>query len=325
MNTKEKVLQMLTEAPGGLSGEILARRLGLSRTSVWKAIRSLKAEGCAIEGVTNRGYRLIRGVDTLDAAVISGGRKAPAEVFETLPSTNIVARERACCGAPHGTVIIANTQSSGRGRRGRSFVSGGLGIYMSVVIRPDDPSDATLVTTAAAVAVRDAIEEVCGKACGIKWVNDLYYEGKKVVGILTEAVTDMESGYISGMVVGIGINFRGTPEDFPPELRSKAGFLLCPGEAPDGPDRSALASRVAANLLERVASMGDRRFLEDYRRHSIILGRRVEYLRGGRTVVATALEIDDNGALRVLRDDGDYETISAGEVSVRRADLGGIS
>lgn len=322
MTTKEKVLQMLTEAPQGLSGEILARRLGVSRASVWKAVRALKAGGCVIEGVTNRGYRLLRGADVLDAAVISGGRKAPTEVFETLPSTNIVARERAAGGAPHGAVVIANSQSSGRGRRGRSFVSGGLGIYMSVIIRPDSSSDAVLATTAAAVAVRDAIEEVCGKSCGIKWVNDLYLDGKKVVGILTEAVTDMESGDISAMVVGIGINFRGVAEDFPPELREKAGFVFRPGESPDGPDRSVLAARVASNLLERVAHMSDRQFLEDYRRHSIILGRRVEYTRGGRTVVATALGIDGNGALEVLRDDGIRETISAGEVSIRRTKIG---
>ena len=317
MTTKEQVLYMLEEAPQGLSGQVLAMRLGVSRAAVWKAVRALKAEGCTIEGVTNRGYRLIRGLDNLSAESISGLCHTPVEVFETLPSTNIIGRERAVSGAPHGTVIIANTQSSGRGRRGRSFVSGGLGIYMSVVLYPDiAPADASLVTTAAAVAVRDAIEQVCGKECGIKWVNDLFLDGKKVCGILTEAVTDMESGEISGMVVGIGINFRGTENDFSPELRNIAGFVMGPDEAP-GPDRNALTAQVTVNLLERVAHMEDRQFLEDYRRHSIVLGQRVEYMRGGHRFVGTATGIDDNGALEVYRDDRVRETISAGEVSIR--------
>lgn len=317
MTTKEQVLHMLEETPSGLSGQILAMRLGVSRAAIWKAVKSLQAEGCAIEGVTNRGYRLIRGMDKLSAESISAICKTPVEVFESLPSTNIIGRERAVSGAPHGTVIIANTQSSGRGRRGRSFVSGGLGIYMSVVLHPNTaPSDASLVTTAAAVAVRDAIEQICGKECGIKWVNDLFLNGKKVCGILTEAVTDMESGEISGMVVGIGINFRGTDKDFPSELRNIAGFVMTPDEAP-GPDRNTLAARIAINLLERVSNMENRKFLEDYRRHSIILGQRVEYMRGGHKFVATAIDIDDNGALEVYRDDMVRETISAGEVSIR--------
>lgn len=316
-STKENVLRLLTENPQGLSGQILAMKLGVSRAAVWKAVNALKAQGCSIEGVTNRGYRLIRGEDRLNADIISQySGELPVEVFETLPSTNIVARERAASGAPHGTVIIANTQSSGRGRRGRSFVSGGLGIYMSVIIRPSSGGTATLATTAAAVAVRDAIEEICGKSCGIKWVNDLFLSGKKVCGILTEAVTDVESGDISFMVVGIGINFRGTAKDFPAELREIAGFVLEPeeGEA----DRNALASRVAANLLRQVSTMEDRRFMEDYRRHSIVLGQRVEYRRGSDTFVATAYDIDDDGGLLVRRDDQVRETISAGEVSIRR-------
>lgn len=317
-STKEKVLQLLTEHPQGLSGQALAMKLGVSRAAVWKAVNALKARGCTIEGVTNRGYRLIRGADRLSAELISQGCGGlPVEVFESLPSTNIVARERAANGAPHGTVIVANTQSAGRGRRGRSFVSGGLGIYMSVVIRPKVyGADATLATTAAAVAVHDAVLEVCGKDCGIKWVNDLFLGGKKICGILTEAATDMESGDINSMVVGIGINFRGVAKDFPPELREIAGFVLEPqeGEA----DRNTLIARVAANLLKRVETMEDRSFLEDYRRHSLILGQRVEYTRGGKTYVATAYDIDDNGGLQVRRDDQVRETISAGEVSIKK-------
>ncbi len=314
MSTKESVLELLTASPEGVSGEIMARKLGVSRAAVWKAVRSLKAQGCDIEGVSNRGYRLLRGADELNAALITAACGLPTEVFETLPSTNIVARERAMNGAPHGTVIAANTQTSGRGRRGRSFVSGGLGIYMTVILHPDaECSEAPLITTAAAVAVRDAILEVCGRDCGIKWVNDLYFNGKKVCGILTEAATDLESGEIRSMVVGIGINFRGVSGDFPKELREKAGFLLEPGE--DGPRRNDLIAKTASNLLARAEQLQSREFMDEYRRHSIILGRRVEYVRGGRTFVATALDIDRNGGLEVLRDDGVRETVTSGEVS----------
>ncbi len=316
MSTKEKVLELLTAAPEGMSGEVLARKLGVSRAAIWKAVRSLKAQGCSIEGVSNRGYRLLWGADELDAALITGACGLPTEVFETLPSTNIVARERAAGGAPHGTVIVANTQSSGRGRRGRSFVSGGLGIYMTVVLRPKtEGADAALITTAAAVAVRDAILEVCGRDCGIKWVNDLYYNGKKVCGILTEAATDLESGDISSVAVGIGVNFRGVAADFPRELREKAGFLFEPGEGEVR--RVGLIAKIASNLLIRAEQLKGREFMDEYRRHSIVLGRRVEYVRGGKTFVATALDIDQNGGLEVLRDDGVRETVTAGEVSVR--------
>lgn len=316
MSTKEQVLELLSAAPQGLSGEVLARRLGISRAAVWKAVRALRAQGCAIEAATNRGYRLIRGTDELNAELITACCGLPVEVFETLPSTNIVARERAAQGAPHGTVIVANTQSSGRGRRGRSFVSGGLGIYMTVILRPEaSGADAALITTAAAVAVRDAVLEVCGKDCGIKWVNDLYLDGKKICGILTEAVTEVESGEIRSVAVGIGVNFRGVAADFPPELREKAGFVLEPGEGEA--ERNALIAAIAANLMERAAQTESREFMEEYRRRNIVLGRRVEYVRGGRTCVATAVDIDGSGGLEVLRDDGVREIITSGEVSVR--------
>lgn len=321
MSTKDEVLKLLTAEPKGLSGEWLARKLGISRAAVWKAVHTLTAQGCCIEAVRNRGYRLVKGVDELNAEVITAACGLPAEIFEILPSTNIIARERASHGAPQGTIVAANTQTSGRGRRGRSFVSGGLGVYMSVILRPEvSGADAALVTTAAAVAVREAVLEVCGKDCGIKWVNDLYLGDKKVCGILTEAVTEVESGEIRSMVVGIGVNFRGVATDFPPELRNKAGFLMEPGEGEV--ERNGLIVAIASKLVERSARLASRDFMDEYRRHNIVLGRRVEYIRGNRTYVATALDVDDNGGLEVLRDDGVHETITAGEVEFK---LGGRS
>ncbi len=318
MSTKEQVLKMLAQSPQGLSGQQLAMRLGVSRSAVWKAVNALKSQGYTIEGVTNRGYRLLKEADTLDPELISALSGARAEVFDCVPSTNLLAKERAACGAPHGTVIIANSQSAGRGRRGRSFVSGGLGLYLSIILRPETRlSDAPLSTAAAAVAVRRAIKDICQKDCGIKWVNDIYLDDKKVCGILTEAVTDMESGIIDSMVVGIGINFQGVSEDFPLDLRDKAGFVLSPGEG--SASRNDLAAAVIRGVLTLTQNIEERKFMEDYRRYSTVLGQRIEYRKKGQLVVATAIEIDDNGGLSVLRDDGGRETISAGEVSVKKA------
>ncbi len=316
MTTKEKILQMLLQTPEGISGQQLAMKLGITRSAVWKAVQQLKAEGCVIDGVTNRGYRLLKGSDKLSAEIIAGETGAEVEVFSCVGSTNLIAKEKAALGAPHGSVIIADSQSSGRGRRGRSFFSSGSGIYMSIILRPDmDLSHAPLVTAAAAVAVRDAIAQICGKECAIKWVNDIFLEGKKVCGILTEAVTDVESGIIDSVVVGIGINFRGGSDDFPQELRDIAGFIFEPEET--AVTRSELAAEVVANVLKETEDLEGRAFLESYRRNSLVLGQRVEYTRGGSKYVATALEIDENGGLEVLRDDGIRETISAGEISVK--------
>lgn len=317
MTTKEKVLSALMKSPHSISGQQLAMKLRLSRCSVWKAVQALRSEGYEIEAVTNRGYRLIKSMDKLSAGEIAERSGAEVTVFETVTSTNTIAKERAASGAANGTVIIANRQSAGRGRRGRSFSSAGDGIYMSLVLKPKiDFPHASLITAATAVAVRDAVASVCGKSCGIKWVNDLFLNGKKICGILTEAVTDMESGGIDSVIVGIGINFSGRPEDMPDELREIAGFIF-ENEAPTV-TRNVLAAEVIKNLLRESESLEERGFIDSYRKHSTVIGQRIEFRRGAEMLTATALGIDENGGLEVLRDDGVRETISAGDVSIRK-------
>lgn len=317
MTTKEKVFKALSENRDGISGERLAMKLQISRCSVWKAVKSLREEGHEIEAVTNRGYKLLKTADRLDAEAISALCGTEVTVFDTVTSTNIIAKERAASGAAHGTAIIAANQTAGRGRRGRSFASAGEGIYMSVVLRPNtDVSHTQLITAAAAVAVCDALLSVCEKDCSIKWVNDILLDEKKICGILTEAVMDMEGGTIDSLVVGIGLNFCGKKEDLPEEIRDKAGFIFGAGEA--SATKNDLAAEVVKNLLRESDSLADRGFVESYRKRSSVVGKEIEYLRGGELITAVAVGIDENCALEVVRGDGVRETIAAGEVSVRK-------
>ena len=231
--TRQALLQALSAAGGAyISGQQLAGQLGVSRAAVHKAAAALTAQGYALEAVSRRGYRLLGGDPFCAEAV--GPYPAPVQVYDTLESSNRTAKLLALDGAPHGTLVLTAHQSAGRGRLGRVFESpSGKGVYLSVLLRPAVPAaSAQTATIGAAVAVCRAVQELCGLELGIKWVNDLYYQGKKVCGILTEAGTDLESGRLEWLVVGIGLNLTATAADWPPELAEKAGSLYPGGPAP---------------------------------------------------------------------------------------------
>lgn len=196
MSTKEKLLVLLEREPGTyISGEKLADEIGVSRNAVWKAARALRNEGYLIDAGTNRGYSLRFGSDRLSPTGIFKHLKHENDlsisVRRTVDSTNTWVRQRAQEGAAEGTVVVAEGQTAGRGRRGRAFFSPeGSGIYLSLLLRPSiDPSQAHLLTCAAAVAVARAIERTSGQSASIKWVNDVYCNERKVAGILTEGHT----------------------------------------------------------------------------------------------------------------------------------------
>ena len=218
------------------------------------------------------------------------------EAQETLPSTNDACRRLLSAGAGE-CLVLAERQTGGRGRRGRAFFSPPGGLYMSVAF-PAAPDELGL-TCRAAVVTAEAIEAVTGRVCGIKWVNDLLYQGKKVCGILAETAGER-------VIVGIGVNLA--PAPLPPELEGTVGFLDC------GDVRERLAAEIARGLLRRDA--GDRAFLTAYRRRSVVLGREITCYLGERVFRARALEIDDTGALVVEGPDG-RETLRWGEVSIR--------
>ena len=246
--TKQALLAALSAAQGEcISGQQLAQQLGVSRAAVHKAAAALAAQGYALEAAPRRGYRLAGGDPFCAEAV--GEYDAPIYLYDKLESSNRTAKTLALEGTPHGTMVLTSQQTAGRGRLGRRFESpAGKGIYLSLVLRPGLPmTEAQAVTVSAAVAVCRAVKRLCGLDLGIKWVNDLYYNGKKVCGILTEAGADIESGQLEWLVVGIGLNLTSRPEDWPEELRPIAGSLYPGGPAPVS--RAALAGAIARELL----------------------------------------------------------------------------
>ena len=322
MTTKERVLALLEQHRGQrLSGAGIARALSVSRNAVWKAVNALRAEGCQIQAVTNGGYCLCADDDTLTAQSIAA--LLPAEsaeyaaritVYPELDSTNRTAKELALAGAAHGTAVIAQTQTGGRGRYTRSFFSPPGGLYMSVVLLPERLhfSQITAVTAFAANAVSDAVFAVTGRMPGIKWVNDLMLDGRKICGILTEAVTDLESGTPGWIVLGIGVNVQTKPAEFPAELREIAGSLY-----PEG-DASGARSRLAAEILKRLltAPPQEAEIFRTYRSRLTVLGRQVTVIQGSNTFSAAAEELDDAGHLLVRTADGTLHTLCSGEIRI---------
>jgi BirA family biotin operon repressor/biotin-[acetyl-CoA-carboxylase] ligase len=237
--------------------------------------------------------------------------------YSTVDSTNTQAKLLAKNGAPHGTVLVADTQTGGRGRLGRSFHSpGGAGIYLSVILRPDCTPDRLMhLTCAAGVAVCDAIENALGIRPGIKWTNDLVWNRHKLGGILTELSLDA-AGHVDYAVVGIGLNCCQSPQDFPPELRDMAISLQHAAGKEIAPSLLAAhmilaLSRMDLSIPARAAVMGA------YRRDCITLGQQVRLVRGEESAEGMALDVDEEGALLVRFRDGSIRPVSSGEVSVR--------
>lgn len=233
-------------------------------------------------------------------------------------STNDLAKRLADDGAPHGTVIIAGQQTRGRGRMGRIFQSpGNMGIYLSVILRPNCTADKLMhLTCATGVAMCDAVETATGYRPGIKWINDLVAESKKLGGILTELALE-PGGVVRYAVVGIGINCHQTAADFPAELEKIAVSLdTVTGKQTD---RSALAAAIIAQLeiMSHTLLTDKKEIMDQYRHDCVTLGREISVIRNEQAVPATAIGLDDDGALLVRYADGSCAQVATGEVSVR--------
>ena len=236
--------------------------------------------------------------------------------YDTIGSTNTEAKRMAAQGAPHGTVLIAGSQTDGRGRLGRSFLSPkDMGIYLSVILRPKcRPSELMHLTCAAAVAMCDAVENAAGFRPGIKWTNDLVFESQKLAGILTELSVDSKTGLIDYAIVGIGINCHQTEADFDPQIRSFAGSLDMFAK------ESVNRAKVAANMIQalsRMSLLDKNAVLDQYRKDCITLGKSVCVASGNETRHGYAVDVDTEGALVVRFEDGATEAVNAGEVSIR--------
>ena len=321
MTVKSRLLELLEQHKGEtLSGEAIAADLECTRAAVWKAVKALREEGYVIEAGTNKGYMLRKDSNRLSAEGIRLYLHRPdvyLRLYKEAGSTNQLAKQAAVSGeAGHGAFVIAQRQTAGRGRRGRSFYSPeDAGIYLSIVLEPKKETlqESLLLTTAAAAAVYQAVRKVCGISLDIKWVNDLYYHGKKVCGILTEAVTDFESGNIEFAVVGIGLNLYPASGGYPEELEEIAGALY-EGEAEAADlDRNYLAAEIVNFLMEETA---DLKLSREYVEHNIVPGKEIEILDGKSRRHARALEICPDGRLRVREESGEISILSFGEVSV---------
>lgn len=324
MTVKEQILSLLDGNKGGyISGEEIAGQLSVTRSAVWKAIKSLQTDGYSIQAVTNKGYSLSPLTDILSAGAISKylnlqGQKLRLEVLKTIPSTNEAVKILASNGEAEGKVILSEEQTAGRGRNGRQFFSPPrTGIYMSILVRPKlSAAESTLLTTSAAVAVALAIENVSGKDTQIKWVNDVFMEGKKVCGILTEASMSLENGLLDYAVLGIGINVALPADGFPDELSGIAAAVFSESNH-YGDLRCRLVADVLNRFMEFYEHLADRRFLSEYRKRMISLGKPVTVIKNNQQLEATAIDIDNDCHLKVRYANGDEEYLSSGEVRIK--------
>ena len=321
---RDEVLALLKQGEGPLSGEAMSRRLGVSRAAVWKAVENLRQEGYVISSATNRGYRLVESPDLLSAGELSGaldGCLVGRELLclPTVDSTNSEVKRQALAGKAEGLAVLSDEQTGGRGRRGREFESpAGKGLYCSVLLRPDCTLDELMWLTAwTAVAVCDAVEEVCGVRPGIKWTNDLVLEGRKLCGILTELGMEGESARLQYAVVGVGVNVSQQAEDFGPVAAPVAVSLAqALGKAPRRTDLAAALLRALDRMYREFPTQRDS-WYERYRKDCLTLGKHVQVLRGNETFTGVAEDLTDDFSLIVRREDGTRETVNAGDVSVR--------
>ena len=265
MTVKSKLLGILEQQKGEtLSGEKLAEELHCTRAAIWKAVKALREEGYTIEAGQNKGYMLVKDSHRLSVEAIRPFLVSPEvylKVYQETDSTNRAAKEAAVTGtAGHGGCVVAGKQTAGRGRRGRSFYSPEeAGLYLSVILKPQGSlRESLLLTAEAAVAVYKAVLRVTGISLDIKWVNDLYYHDRKVCGILTEAVTDFESGEIDFAVVGIGLNLYEAAEGYPSELRGLQEHFIRTGRQQQNWTATGWQQRSSIPCLKRPGNYGFR-------------------------------------------------------------------
>lgn len=322
MAVKDEIIRILEQNRGRyLSGEELAGTLHVSRAAIWKAIRKLQEDGFDIQGVNNKGYMLAENTDVLSvqgvAKYLDTGCPVRIEVYRTIDSTNLALRERT--EEQEGLVIAAMEQTNGMGRLGRTFVSpADTGIYFSILLKPRIANDeVTLLTTIAAVAVCEAIEKYTDKKPQIKWVNDIFIEEHKVCGILTQAAFQMENLDPEYVIVGIGINLYQPKGGFGQELKDIAGAVLSESSGD-------IKNKILAETLNRYFyyyhHFDKKEFIQEYKKRSFVLGKNIRVVTKDGERLAKAMDIDNMCHLLVQYEDGSFENLSTGEISIRLQD-----
>ena len=325
---KSDILALLRNSEDYVSGQQLCDRFGVTRTAVWKVINQLKEEGYQIESVPRRGYRLIEcPEDILSVSEISSrlttrwaGRKL--HYFDVTGSTNTDAKRLAEEGEPHGTVVVADVQNAGKGRRGRAWQTlSGTALSFTLLLRPEfAPDKASMITLVMALSVAQAGEEETGAAATIKWPNDIVVNKKKICGMLTEMTMTTEMDEIQYIVVGVGINVNnGSPEEFEDEVRQNATSLKV--ETGRQTDRAALLNKVLSifedNYKIFLKTLDLSRLRESYQRYLQGVGAEVRVLDPAGEYTGISQGINDQGELIVVKESGERVQVYAGEVSVR--------
>ncbi len=343
MTTIERVLRVLEENRGiPQSGEAIAESLALSRTAVWKAVKNLREAGYEINAKPKKGYYLPQASDILSKEAVEaqleqiwlndmgesfGETMKPVslhiQVEKEVTSTNRELSARAIHGAPSGSVLITGVQTSGKGHRDHRFSSPAGGLYMSVLLRAEDLMYEKIpqITAAGALAVRRAVKDVTGEELSIRWVNDLYLHRKKVCGILTEGAVDLESGQLQWIVLGIGINYRTRPQDYPEEIRDKVGSLYGDQRTDkEIPPRARLAAAILRELF--IQPPDAKELMQEYMQYLDQKGKEITVTpvqRGkevyGKSYQAVLLGVDEKMHL-LVNVDGNQQELGFGQVSI---------
>lgn len=319
---KAEILSLLRDRGDYVSGQELCEHFNVSRTAVWKAINQLKKEGYCIQAVQNRGYLLetedeVFGQHELESRMDTEWAGHPVTFYDTVNSTNLRAKQDAENGASEGALVVADMQTAGRGRRGRTWNSpAGINVYFTLILKPEYvPDKASMVTLVMAMAVAEGIRKTCGVEAGIKWPNDIVINGKKVCGILTEM--SVERDFIHHVVIGVGINVG--LQEFAPEIAATATSL----QAECGEKIS--KAELVVNVMKAFEKYYDRfkrntdlsMLMEDYNALLVNREREVCVLDPGGKYTGVSRGINDTGELLVELEDGSMKAVYAGEVSVR--------
>lgn len=315
MSLKSKVLNELKESGECfLSGQYLAEKFNVSRSAVWKAIKSIRDEGYRIESVTNKGYRIISENDIISTDEIKTYLKEYSDdinilTYDSVDSTNNMLKRMFIDGIPDNTLVIAEEQTDGKGRFGRKFYSPPkTGVYFSLLIKPElDISTATLITGIIAVAICRTIETLTNKHPGIKWINDIFLDNKKIAGILTEASSGFESGKFEYIIIGVGINIYNY--NFPDELKNIAGSL------DTDISKSRLIGDILHNFYDIYYKLPDTGYMKEYRNYSILINKDISYNIKNVTYSGRVIGIDDLGGLIISNSNG-ITTLKSGEVTI---------
>ena len=325
MTTDAKIISALRAHPDGVSGTQLAEELAISRAAIWARIEELRKVGFAIEAGPHFGYRLVDEPDALladDLLARLGETKVigrDIRVFEETTSTNDVIEKLARDGVKEGVVVFAESQTKGRGRLGRKWMSPPhKGLWFSVLLRPDlRPQEATQLTVASATALRRAIKTVAGLSAEIKWPNDLLLGGKKVAGILTEMSAEVDR--VRHLILGLGVDVNQAADEFPAELRNIATSLKI--EAGEGISRAELAVEILRELDFDYARIGSGKFsrvADEWEAGCVTIGKNVSVQMGTRLVRGCAESLDDDGALLVRTEHGRLERVIGGDVTLEK-------